>query len=132
MKMIITYAAIIWFKNELGLENGGGVQFYGKVYGSTNVHHGFSQGFTREDVPVRPILEEKKDNINYHIDDLDEWFFEGLIMTVDYDEKSDGPVFHFEHEDGDDTPDVAGLSKDSDDHADNKADASTGASEQWK
>lgn len=132
MKMIITDAADNWFRTNSSLENGGGVKFYGKTYGSTEVHHGFSQGFTREDVPVSPILEVKKGNVNYHIDNLDEWFFKGLIMTVDYDEKSDGPIFHFKHEDGDSTPDVAGLDKDSDDHADSKADASTGASAQWK
>ena len=55
--MIITDAADNWFRTNLGLENGGGVKFYGKTYGSTEVHHGFSQGFTREDVPVSPILE---------------------------------------------------------------------------
>lgn len=129
MKLIITDAASKWFQDEMGLQAGNGVKFYGKTYGRTEVHHGFSQGFTREDVPVDPLLEVKKDGINYHIDSLDEWFFKGLITTVDYSQQADGPVFHFKHEDGDETPDVAGLSHDADDHPDNQADASTGASQ---
>lgn len=54
--------------------------------------------------------------------------FYDLITTVDYDPQVDGLVFHFQHEDGD-TPDVAGFVNDADDHSDNKADASTGASQ---
>ena len=128
MKLIITDAASQWFRDEMGLKPGTGIKFYGKTYGQTEVHHGFSQGFTREDKPVEPILEVKKDGINYHIDSLDEWFFKDLITTVDYDSQADGPVFHFQHEDGD-IPDVAGFVNDADDHSDNKADASTGASQ---
>ena len=60
MKLIITDAASQWFRDEMGLEPGNGVKFYGKTYGQTEVHHGFSQGFTREDKPVDPILEVKK------------------------------------------------------------------------
>ncbi len=54
--------------------------------------------------------------------------FKDLITTVDYDPQVDGLVFHFQHEDVD-TPDVAGFVNDADDHSDNKADASTGASQ---
>lgn len=117
---------MVSWRNGIRIRNG--IKFYGKTYGQTEVHHGFSQGFTREDTPVDPILEVKKDGINYHIDSLDEWFFKDLITTVDYDPQADGPVFHFQHEDGD-TPDVAGFVNDADDHSDNKADASTGASQ---
>ncbi len=60
MKLIITDAASQWFRDEMGLEPGNGVKFYGKTYGQTEVHHGFSQGFTREDKPVDPILEVKR------------------------------------------------------------------------
>lgn len=132
MKLIITDAASKWFQDEMGLHTGNGIKFYGKTYGHTEVHHGFSQGFTREDKPIEPVLEVKKDGINYHIDSLDEWFFSGLVTTVDYSAKLDGPVFHFAHENGDDTPDVAGLATDADDHNDNKADASTSASRKYE
>lgn len=125
MQLIITDAADKWFRDEMGLQTGNGIKFYGKTYGYTEVHHGFSQAFTREDMPVDPVLQVNKNGINYHIDELDEWFFNGLITTVDYDSQIDGPIFHFTHEDGDSTPDVAGFENDGDDHPD----ASTGASE---
>ncbi len=124
MKLIITDRVDRWFRDEMGLVNGNGIKFYGKTYGYTEVHHGFSPAFTREDQPVEPVLEVDKDGIDYHIDELDEWFFKDLITTVDYDTRSDGPVFHFQHENRDDQPDIAGLSKEQEEHPD----ASTGAS----
>lgn len=129
MKLIITDAASKWFRDEMDLKPGEGIKFYGKVYGQTEVHHGFSQAFARDDHPIDPVLEVVKDGIDYHVNEIDEWFFTRLITTVDAN--SEGPVFHFKHED-DDTPDIAGISSDSDDHADNQADASTGASKHWQ
>lgn len=125
MKLIITDRVSQWFHEEMGLSAGNGIKFYGKTYGYTEVHHGFSPAFTREDQAVEPILEVKKDGINYHIDELDEWFFKDLITTVSYDAHTDGPIFHFKHENADDQPDVAGITKEQEEHPD----ASTGASE---
>lgn len=127
MKLIVTDAANQWFKDEMDLKPGDGIKFYGKVYGRTEVHHGFSQAFAKDNHPIDPVLEVVKDGINYHVNEVDEWFFTRLITTVDAND--DGPVFHFQHEDGDEAPDVAGLTSDQDDHADNQADASTGASQ---
>lgn len=127
MKLIITDAASKWFRDEMDLKDGEGIKFYGKVYGRTEVHHGFSQAFARDDHPIDPVMEVIKDNINYHVNEVDEWFFTRLITIVDANDE--GPVFHFKHEDGDETPDVAGLATDNADHSDNQADASTGASQ---
>ena len=80
MKLIITDAASQWFRDEMGLELGNGIKFYGKTYGQTEVHHGFSQGFTREDKPVDPILEVKKDGINYLISFFLICFFSCFIL----------------------------------------------------
>ena len=104
MKLIVTDRAHQWFKDELGLTAGTGIKFYGKTYGYTEV---------------------QKDGVNYHVDELDEWFFKDLVTTVDYNPKTDGPIFHFRHEDADDGPDVAGISKEQEEHPD----ASTGASQ---
>lgn len=119
MKLIITDAASKWFRNEMGLKPGDGIKLYGKVYGRTEVHHAFSQAFAKNNHPIDPVMEVKKDGILYYVNEVDEWFFTRLITTVDANDA--GPVFHFQHEDGD-TPDVAGLSDDS-------ADASTGPSQ---
>lgn len=130
MKLIVTDAANEWFKNEMDLKPGDGIKFYGKVYGRTEVHHGFSQAFAKDNHPIDPVLEVIKDGINYHVNEVDEWFFTRLITTVDAN--ADGPVFHFQHEDQDEAPDVAGIQSDQDDHSDNQADASTGASQHFE
>lgn len=130
MKLIVTDAANEWFKNEMDLKPGDGIKFYGKVYGRTEVHHGFSQAFAKDNHPTDPVLEVVKDGINYHVNEVDEWFFTRLITTVDANE--DGPVFHFQHEDKNEAPDVAGMKSDQDDHSDNQADASTGASQHFE
>ncbi|MDU6522839.1 MAG: iron-sulfur cluster biosynthesis protein, partial [Enterococcus sp.] len=44
MKLTITSKAQAWFKQELELAEGQGIKFYGKVYGKTQVHDGFSVG----------------------------------------------------------------------------------------
>ena len=95
MKLIITDAASQWFRDEMGLKPGNGIKFYGKTYGQTEVHHGFSQGFTREDKPVEPILEVKKDGINYHIDSLDEWFLRTLSLLLTMIRKQTDQYFIF-------------------------------------
>ncbi|HJA74314.1 MULTISPECIES: HesB/YadR/YfhF family protein [Limosilactobacillus] len=130
MKLIVTDAANEWFKNEMDLKPGDGIKFYGKVYGRTEVHHGFSQAFAKDNHPIDPVLEVVKDGINYHVNEVDEWFFTRLITTVDAN--ADGPVFHFQHEDQNEAPDVAGMKSDQDDHSDNQADASTGASQHFE
>lgn len=126
MKLIVTDAAAQWFRDEMNLKPGDGIKLYGKVYGRTEVHHGFSQAFAKNNNPIDPVMEVEKAGIKFYVNEVDEWFFTRLITTVDAN--ADGPVFHFEHE-GDDTPDVAGLTSDNADHSDNQADVSTGASQ---
>lgn len=60
MKIEITDSASKWFQEEMGLGAGNGVRFYGKVYGKTPVHEGFSLALTRDDHPVRPMPKLKK------------------------------------------------------------------------
>ena len=59
MKMIITDQASKWFHNEMGLSDGRGVRFYGKVYGNTPVHEGFSLAMTPDDHPEKPYAPKK-------------------------------------------------------------------------
>lgn len=95
MKLAVTEKAIEWFKKELVVDNGMGVRFYGKVYGKTQVHEGFSVGMA-VDVPSQPVVEETIDGLLFFIDETDEWFFKGYDLVVDYDEKLDEPKYVFE------------------------------------
>ncbi|GEP22824.1 MAG: iron-sulfur cluster biosynthesis protein [Lentilactobacillus diolivorans] len=89
MKIEVTDSASKWFQNEMGLAEGNGVRFYGKVYGKTPVHDGFSLALTRDDHPEEVYTETKKDGITYFVDAGDEWFFKGYDLTVDFDSKKD-------------------------------------------
>lgn len=52
MKLTITPQAQEWFNRELELAEGQGIKFYGKVYGKTQVHDGFSVGMS-VDIPEK-------------------------------------------------------------------------------
>ncbi len=60
MKIIVTDRVSKWFQSEMGLSDGRGVRFFGKVYGSTPVHEGFSLAMTPDDHPENPYAITKK------------------------------------------------------------------------
>ncbi|MCF7523486.1 iron-sulfur cluster biosynthesis protein [Levilactobacillus brevis] len=93
MKITVTDAASKWFREDMGM-TGRGIRFFGKVYGKTPVHQGFSLGMTPDDHPVIQSL-QKKDDVTYYITEGDQWFFVGYDLTVDYDAQTDGPVYRY-------------------------------------
>ncbi|MFC6180903.1 HesB/YadR/YfhF family protein [Lactiplantibacillus daowaiensis] len=95
MKITITAAASQWFHEEMGVTTGNGVRFFGKTYGKTAVHSGFSIGVMRDDEPHRPIASTTVDDVTYYVNDRDEWFFKGYDLTVDYDAVNDGPKYDY-------------------------------------
>lgn len=97
MKITITPKAAQWFKNELTVESEMGVRFYGKVYGNTQIHEGFSVGMS-VDTPENPIAKTTADGILFYADEADEWFFKGYDLTVDLDEKLNEPKYLFHEE----------------------------------
>lgn len=94
MKITVTDKALNWFKNELTIPEGMGIHFYGKVYGATNVHEGFSVGMS-VDSPVAPRYSEKIDGILFFTEENDAWFFANYNLLVDYDEKLEEPSYTF-------------------------------------
>lgn len=97
MKLTITPEAQAWFKKELSVSDSLGIRFYGKVYGSTNVHEGFSVGMS-VDQPEHPLYQETLDGMMFYIEEADEWFFKGYDLVVDYNAQLDEPKYHFEQE----------------------------------
>ncbi|AYW45223.1 iron-sulfur cluster biosynthesis protein [Tetragenococcus koreensis] len=94
MNLTITPEALGWFKREIDLESDMGIKFFGKVYGSTQVHDGFSIGMS-VDRPEHPMIEKEMDGINFFAEEADDWFFKNYDLTVDYDEKLDEPKYIF-------------------------------------
>ena len=94
MNITITEAAIDWFKKELSVDQGSGVRFFGKIYGKTQIHDGFSVGMS-VDKPENPIVQKTVSDMLFFIEEADEWFFKGYDLQVDYDEKLDEPKYSF-------------------------------------
>ncbi|WP_137665571.1 HesB/YadR/YfhF family protein [Enterococcus hulanensis] len=94
MKLTITPEAQEWFKRELELVEGQGIKFYGKVYGKTQVHDGFSVGMA-VDSPESPLVKTMIDDQLFYIEEADEWFFKGYDLVVDYDSELDEPKYDF-------------------------------------
>ncbi|ALS01651.1 iron-sulfur cluster biosynthesis protein [Enterococcus silesiacus] len=94
MKLTITPRAQQWFKDEVGVTSDSGIRFYGKIYGKTDVHEGFSIAMSVE-APDQPLVKEVIDGITYFIEETDDWFFKGYDLLVDYDEETDEPKYKF-------------------------------------
>ena len=97
MELTVTDVAKKWFQSEIDLPENYGIRFFGKVYGSTEVHDGFSIGMSVEQ-PDRPLKELTVDGLLFFIDEADEWFFKGYDLVVDYDPELDEPTHHFDKE----------------------------------
>ena len=94
MKLTVTPKALEWFKHEIELEKEMGIRFFGKVYGKTQVHDGFSIGMS-VDRPEHPLVAETVDGLLFFIEESDDWFFKGYDLKVDYNEKLDEPKYEF-------------------------------------
>lgn len=94
MKISVTPQVLEWFKKELTVDSGMGVRFFGKIYGKTQVHDGFSVGMSVEK-PENPLAKETVDGLLFFVNETDEWFFKGYDLKVDYDEKLDEPSYQF-------------------------------------
>ncbi len=132
MKITISDSASKWFQDEMGLSAGNGVRFYGKVYGSTPVHEGFSLALTRDDHPHDIYSQTIKDGISYYINQGDEWFFKGYDFGVDYDPNKDKDSVIYSYTPNGDLPmdnsDMGTKSTDTSTGASQHSDTSTGAS----
>ncbi|GEK28327.1 hypothetical protein LSI01_06380 [Furfurilactobacillus siliginis] len=95
MKITVTDKASQWFRDEVGVEAGGGVKFYGKVYGNSPVHDGFSLAMVPDKEPDRPVGQVEKDGVDYFVNYGDAWFFAGYDLIIDFNEELDEPRYEY-------------------------------------
>lgn len=95
MKITVTDRASKWFKTDMGLEEGQALRFYGKVYGNTPVHDGFSLAMTPDNDTSDAYALTTKDGVTYYVTHSDEWFFKGYDFEIDYDPKHDSPQYNY-------------------------------------
>lgn len=95
MEIKITDKAVQWFKQEMELIEGDYIRFFVRYGGSSPLHEGFSLGMNKEE-PMDPAVIVNKDGCRYFIEERDIWYFNGHNLLVDYDEKTDGPIYRYE------------------------------------
>lgn len=95
MQITVSKDAQKWYEKEMGVGNGRGVRFYGKVYGCSPIHDNFSLALEVNE-PSRPYAQVEENGIIYYIEEGDEWFFDGYDFFVDYDAQLDEPVYRYE------------------------------------
>ena len=99
MQLIITDLASKWFQQKFNLTSGDGIKFYGKTIQPHNVKHGPKQGYKPESTIDEATIVITKDGMLRHVNFADAWFFSGLVVTVDYQQETEEPVFIFRRED---------------------------------
>ncbi|MGP6138802.1 MULTISPECIES: HesB/YadR/YfhF family protein [unclassified Jeotgalibaca] len=92
MKITIDERAQKWFEEEIGIPEGEGIRFLGKVYGSSPIHEGFSIGIA-VDKPKDPLAITTINGIPYFIDKNDDWFFSGYDLEVVLDDNLNEPEY---------------------------------------
>jgi len=96
MEITLTDKAIQWFENEYPLDEGEAIRFFGKAYGSTEVHEGFSVGMKMsnpEDFEVSSKMEVN--GRTYFTAQEDDWFFNPYDLNIDFDTDAEVPIYHF-------------------------------------
>lgn len=89
MKINISEQALRWFKEEVGLSDGGKIKFYSQIYGCSPVQENYSLAFTVDNEPLDMEVSTEIDGITFYVEGSDVWFFNGHDLHVDYNEKED-------------------------------------------
>ena len=97
MNITLSDQAVKWFENKFPLNKGEAVRFFGKTYGNTEVHEGFSVGMeldhldNTDDILASTVINER----TYFISSEDDWFFSGYNLSIAIDETYQEPIYHF-------------------------------------
>lgn len=96
MNINLTDNAIKWFQEDFPLAEGEGIRFFGKAYGKTEVHEGFSVGMKLANPDHFDLLAKYEENgRTYFTAKEDEWFFSGYDFQVDFDLDAEVPLYQF-------------------------------------
>src|SRR5699024_3034463 len=97
MDIKLTDNATKWFEEKFPLNDGEAVRFFGKTYGKTEVHDGFSLG-VQVDNPENheDILSSTEYNeLNYFTKREDELLCNDNDLKLDNNQELDQPKYHF-------------------------------------
>lgn len=94
MQLMITKAALEWYKREMELAKGDFVRFYARYGGDSTIQAGFSLGMTMEK-PKDPTIQVLNDGITFYVEREDEWYFDQHNLTVAYNDNRDEIEFQY-------------------------------------
>lgn len=94
MKLMITEAALEWYKREMDLSEGDFVRFFARYGGESNLQAGFSLGMMVGS-PSKPTIEVMNDGITFYVEREDEWYFDNHNLTVAYNDQRDELEFQY-------------------------------------
>ncbi|WP_458413166.1 HesB/YadR/YfhF family protein [Schinkia sp. CFF1] len=93
-QLMISKAALEWYKREMELLEGDCVRFYARYGGESDLQAGFSLGMMVEK-PKEPIIQVMNDGITFYVERDDEWYFDNHNLTVTYNETYDEIEFQY-------------------------------------
>ena len=101
MKIILNEQAIAWFENKFPLNEGEAIRFFGKTYGQTEVHEGFSMGIQLDNFKAHDdiLASTTVNDRTYFTIKEDQWFFEGYDLEIGIDDHYKEPSYHFTSQD---------------------------------
>lgn len=94
MDIQVTDQAAEWFETEMQLKKGDYVRFFARYGGFSPNHPSFSLGVNIQD-PIHVGAIYDRNGIFYYIEDSDLWYFSEKNLSIDYDDKSDGPLYNY-------------------------------------
>lgn len=98
MRITLSDRAINWFETQIPLNEGEAIRFFGKTYGKTEVHDGFSVGMELDNPKKKNdiLASTEINNRTYFITRADDWFFSEYDLVIDLDDQFKEPSYHFE------------------------------------
>ncbi|WP_261806176.1 HesB/YadR/YfhF family protein [Lapidilactobacillus luobeiensis] len=94
MKITIDDRSAAWFKDEFTIASGQGIHLFGKVYGKTTIHDGFSVGV--ELAPLTNVRDRlQQDDLVLFTENEDDWFFADHDLSIKFNADLQEPEYFF-------------------------------------
>ncbi|MGM0712849.1 HesB/YadR/YfhF family protein [Brevibacillus parabrevis] len=97
MKMTVTEAAVAWFKEEWGCQEGDSIRFFVRYGGVSTVQDSFSMGIAKE-LPNEIGLSTEIDGITFYMEQDELWYMNGKGLIVDYRPATDEVDFRLDEQ----------------------------------
>lgn len=95
MRIILADDALGWFKAEMDAISGDSIKFFARYGGYSPLHEGFSLGVMKEK-PDETSTETVVEEIQFYIEQRDEWFFDGYDLHVAINPELNELVYTYE------------------------------------